>query len=269
MFEEFKAHLENLGTSQHTIRGYLTDLNTAKKVGIINSDLSTLNLDKLVSLDKSPSTKHRMRASIRKYARYLVKAGTINQIPVEIEALDLPKVTHKIPAITSPTTIIDILPKVLDKEVKAMLYIFATTGCRISSLAGLKVEDIQGDTVIFKIAKGEKPYASILTKETKVAIEEHLAGRMAGYIFSQKNGEKSSPEALRNKLKARLGNDYFNPHSIRHGFATTLIENGANLLAVKEALNHSNVGTTQNYIHMTSAHLQRELKDKHPMFKTS
>ncbi len=266
MFEEFSNYLRELGKSPHTIRGYLSDLNTAINHNIMSENLSYLFMKRLPQLECGPATKHRIRSSIRKYARFLVYKGVISSIPVEIETIDLPSVHRKIPNVTSVETMKKLINTVSSPKIKLILLILSTTGCRISSLAGLNVEDfdLKNNQILFKTAKGNKPYYSILTPETKEAFLIFVQNKNNGPLFINNKNKRSSESALRIGLKRYLKEDYCNPHSFRHGIATELIVNGTDILTVKEFLNHSNSQTTENYIHLTAALTRKKLEDKHP-----
>ena len=266
MLTEFQKYLENLDISGHTIRAYVSDLKQLIKRDIISFDLELMDLQKLVNLNMTAKSKQRMKSSLRKYSRYLIKEGILKELPVKLEALDLPKVCKSIPKVNKPLHILDVLKKVEDTEIRAALYVMSTTGCRISSLVGLEVQDLVNDNIMFRIAKGNKPYASYLTPETMEAIKKHLNGRNSGYVFRQTDGRPASVDSLRNRLRRGLKEDYCNPHSIRHGVASELVENGVSLSVVKEAMNHSSVATTENYVHLDNDYIKKQLKGKHSMF---
>jgi len=265
MHTKFAKHLNDLDMAPNTIRNYLADLKSAEKLGVIDQRLSTVDMQKLLSLDVSASTKRRMRASIRKYARFLVSNLVISHVPSVIDSIDLPKITQTVPRVTKSPASKALLRKVKDPEIALIISILATTGCRISSLADLKIEDFSTHSILFRTAKGGKPYTSILTDGTKKRFEAHKKSRTFGYLFLNKSGNKATPNSLRKRLSMRLGKNYINPHSLRHGIATELIENGATLIDVKDFMNHSNVSVTERYIHLSDEYLTTKLKDTHPM----
>jgi site-specific recombinase XerD len=222
-------------------------------------------MQKLLNLDASVSTKRRIRASIRKYARFLVSQGVISAVPNTIDSMDLPKLVRNIPRITKSKETKTLLQKIKDPEIALIISILATTGCRISSLADLRIEDFSTNSVLFRTSKGGKPYTSLLTNDTKKYFDQYRKPRTSGYLFLNKLGNKATSDSLRRKLYTKLGKDYVNPHSFRHGIATELIENGVDLTTIKTFMNHTSVTVTEGYIHLSNNFLKDALKDKHPM----
>jgi len=267
MFAEFAKRLNDLDMSPNTIRNYLVDLRMAEKSGVINRSLSVVDMQKLLTLNASSATKRRMRAAIRKYARFLVSQNVISNVPGAIDSMDLPKVTKSIPRVTKSKDAKEILGKIKDPEVALVFSILATTGCRISSLADLKIEDFSTNSILFRTSKGGQPYASVLTNGTKECFKRHKGARTSGYLFLNKSGNKATADSLRRKMYKQMGTNYVNPHSLRHGIATELIENGADLLHVKVFMNHTSVTVTEGYIHINENYITDKLKDKHPMLR--
>jgi len=269
MYDAFKKHLEGLDSSPNTIRNYTTDLKMAQRHGIITENLASMDLKKLVNLDVKPRTKQRMRAAIRRYARFCAGTGIISQVPAELTNLDLPKITRNIPRVTRSGKAKELLAKIDDAELSLIIHLLATTGCRISSLADLEIEDFGTKSVLFRTSKGGKPYVSILTPDTKEAFLKHIKHRASGYVFLTNADRKATPDSLRGKLYAGLGEDYVNPHSFRHGVATELIENGVDLTVVKTFMNHTSVTVTETYVHLADEYIVKKLKGKHPMLSDS
>jgi site-specific recombinase XerD len=264
MIDKFKKYLVEQGRSSHTIRNYLTYIRVAIKENIITPDMSNINIQKLLVLDTSTQIKSRIRCSLRKYSHFLVMERILSQIPQEIMAVELPKIKSTIPKITKSSEVCKILQYTTNPEIKAILYILVTTGCRIGSLVDLRVEDINDTEITFNTAKGGKPYKAALTEDTKTAVHNHIQDRH-GYLFINNRGNKATADSIRIKLRRKLGKDYVNCHSLRHGFATELIENGADILDVKEVLNHSSIATTQKYIHLSPKYIQDKIKAFHPL----
>lgn len=261
MFEDFRDYLTSLLASPATIRGYLSDLKNSETSNIINIDLSLLDLDKLLVLPIKVTTKRRIRAAIRRYARFLVNRGIIKNYPNIIDTFELPRNVRSLPRVTTPAEVFSTIESTKDLEIKAILHILVDTGARISSIAGLKDEDIKEDHIVFLVAKGNKPYVSFLTPKTKVAIKEYQQKKTASvYLFPTRSGKQSTANSLRIKLTRALGDRYINPHSIRHSFATNLIDHNIDILTVQKLLNHSSIATTQRYIHNDSSKALSELQ---------
>ncbi len=249
MREKFAEHLKKMGASPNTINGYLSDLKKANKNFITDYELSYLNLERIYAMEWKPNTQHRLRASIRKYAQFLVTQGKLEKVPEKLLTFDLPKITSSIPKVASVEQAKELMIKIDDKLVKLALSILHTTGCRISSLVGLKIEDVDKH-ITFHIAKGGKPYVSILTEETKKLLLDFVGTRTTGYIFVTENGLPMTTNNLRNHIKRVLGKSYINPHAFRHGFATSLLNKQLDIYSIKELMNHTSVATTERYLHL-------------------
>ena len=268
MYAEFTEYLTKLEASRYTIKGYLTDLRTAVKNDIISLNFQTLNLQKLLELNHKAATKHRIRSAIRKYARFLVKQKIIENVPSEIDALDLPKIANLLPKVTRSEQTKKLLTKEHNNETKLIILLLATTGCRISSIPDIRMENINGAEITFTKAKNNKPYVSIITSEMLECIKR-FTNKTSGFLFTKSNGKPYTPDGIRMKLKRALGKDYVIPHSYRYGIASDLFENGVDILAIKEFLNHSSMATTQKYIQVTKSFMKKEIEGKHPFLKPS
>lgn len=266
MLQKFAKYLKELNVSENTLRGYVKDVEHAIEKGIINEELTELKMTRIRDLNVAPATMHRVRAAIRKYAKFLVTWGTLDHIPGVIDALELPKNPTKIPRITTPEQVMKLAQKTSCVETKVVLSLLGTLGCRISSLVSMDVEDIKEEEICY-VAKGNKRCASYLPKQLKDLLLLYLNGRSSGPIFVNSNDERMKVNNLRMRLQRSLGEDYINPHSIRHGLATNLLENNVDLYDIKEVLKHENIGTTQRYIHMSSKSVADRIRGKHPWLR--
>lgn len=259
--QQFAQYLETLGCSPHTIRAYTSNVTRLVENGVADKYFSKFDANLLVKLPISTSIKKMMVNSAKKYVRFLISCGQLERIPDQLLAVELPKIPVKIPRITKPETVNNIISTTKSLKLKAALYILATTGCRISSLVGINVTDIDFDNnkITFKVAKGCKEYSVPLTSGTKQIILQYLDGRIVGSLFNATEG------SMRMALKRALGLNYCNCHSVRHGFATSLIENGCEITTVKEVLNHVSISTTQKYIHLSNEIMQQKLNGKYSL----
>jgi len=154
--------------------------------------------------------------------------------------------------------------------------LFYLSGIRRAELAGVKINDIDfGNRLISVIGKGNKerlvPYGDTFSDELMHYLkvrEEFISGKSNhhGHLFLNYKG---SPLTLRSidrivkKYCSRLGKRV-TPHMLRHSFATHMLENGADILAIKELLGHSSLATTQKYTHVTTDQLKKVYKKAHP-----
>jgi integrase/recombinase XerC len=178
---------------------------------------------------------------------------------------------------------------VLGRRDRAMLETLYSTGIRVSELVGLNVPDldIAGEALRIR-GKGKKERLVPLGTHALSAIRRYIdsvgedsrfaacwAGnlRNTAPLFVNKHGGRLSSRSVRRKLDKYLreaGLDpSISPHTLRHSFATHLLDNGADLRSVQELLGHQSLSTTQVYTHLTTQRLQRAYDDAHPRAEAS
>jgi len=157
-----------------------------------------------------------------------------------------------------------------------MVSLFYISGIRRAEMAGLKVADIDlSRRVITVIGKGNKervaPFGDTLESDIKIYLEirdSFVSGdkRHQGYLFLNYRKEPLTVRSIDRAVKkycASLGRRV-TPHMLRHSFATHMLENGADILAIKEILGHSSLATTQKYTHVTTEQLKKVYNKSHP-----
>lgn len=153
------------------------------------------------------------------------------------------------------------------------------TGLRVSELVNIKIKDIDKTNKVIKvIGKGNKERIVIYNNHTKNALDNYLNDgyhyfnkKNTGYLILNKDGNKLSDRYIRNIIndlvrKAGL-NIKISPHTIRHTFATDLLEEGADLVTVKELLGHESLNTTSIYTHITNEQIKKTYNMAHPRAK--
>lgn len=232
---------------------------------LMESDISEF-LRYQLSIGKSVSTVLRRLSSIRSFFLFLKRDGIID---VEIPNIDPPKKPQLLPNCISVEEVEDLLniPDISKPEGlrdKAMLELMYSSGLRVSELLSLERRKINLDRGVVSIfGKG--------AKERKVPIGDFALEYIEKYIVEarNKNPGKDSKYLFLNRYGKPLSRQYFfrqikkyaalagikteiSPHTLRHCFATHLLENGAQLRAVQEMLGHTNVATTQIYTHIST-----------------
>jgi site-specific recombinase XerD len=157
-----------------------------------------------------------------------------------------------------------------------MVSLFYLSGIRRAEMAALRIGDLDfGSFSVTVIGKGNKermaPFGEVLAPEIKTFLqirEQYIAGKAdhAGYLFLNYRGTPltvRSVDRIVKKYCAKLGKRV-TPHMLRHSFATHLLENGADILSIKEILGHSSLATTQKYTHITTEQLKSVYKRTHP-----
>ena len=279
--------------SNHTIRNYRIDLiEFADYLNGIDSNLIITDIDrtfiqnfiKETSLSgKSDKTLQRKVASIKSLYKFL---SLTNKVKSNIsELISSPKVSKKLPHLLSLKEI-ELLMKQPDLSSfkgirdKSILEIFYSTGVRISEIINIKIQDLFLDKKMIKIlGKGSKERYVILGKEALNSISEYLRIRdkilncsienLYLYPALIKNSKKSiSYKSMYNLVKKYLmkisNNEKLSPHSLRHSFATHLLENGADIKSVKDLLGHKDLSSTQIYTNLNIKKIKAIYKIAHP-----
>jgi len=184
------------------------------------------------------------------------------------------KLDKKLPSVLTANYInklLDELPSSTDKELrdKAILEIMYSSGLRVSEVSDLSLEDVKSNKSVKVIGKGRKERVLPITKRSLNAINtyiQHSRKNLANdksqdYLFLGVRGGKLSDREIRRIVSLRVGTF---PHSIRHTFATHLLEGGADLRIVQEMLGHKDPSTTQIYTHVSKKQLKNKHRLSHP-----
>jgi integrase/recombinase XerD len=279
------------GLSKNTIVSYKRDLNSyihyLKNVEQLG-DLNGVQRPQIVHFlkflkdsGKSSKTLARHIASIRAFHHFLLREKAVDHDPtVHIES---PQHERSLPKVLSMEEVETLLesPKLSDPygyRDKAMLEMMYATGIRVSELIGLKLSDVHLTMGFVRcMGKGSKERIIPIGKTASDAIEEYLEkGRPKlaskkhkdDSLFLNHHGKGLSRQGFWKILK-RLTADAgiekeLTPHTLRHSFATHLLENGADLRAVQEMLGHADISTTQIYTHVTKTRLKDVYTKFHP-----
>lgn len=297
MLKEFLRYLQyEKNYSTHTVLSYNIDL---KQFQIFYEKLTgTYNIEKaetsdirqwIVSITKdhkiSPNTISRKLSTLRIFYKFLLKKGIIEVSP--IKNISAPKRTRPIPAfmtesemnkINEENVLTDIISDsnfFINSRDNLIIETLYQTGIRRTELINIKHSDIDTERKTIKIhGKRRKiryvPFGDALEKMlleyTKIKNEYILPQN--DFLFVLKNGRCMYEKAVYNivvkKLAPLTTNEKHSPHTLRHTFATVLLNNGADLNAVKELLGHSSLTSTQIYTHTTFKELQEAYKNAHP-----
>jgi tyrosine recombinase XerC len=278
--------------SAHTLIAYQKDLlqfvtyleDSAEAVSGL-SDITKLHirgfLSYLVTNKMQPNSINRKLGSIRSFFRYLIRIGELKVSPAaNIYSL---KMQNKLPQTLSSKSIIGVLDSVDDSTPlgarnKLILEFLYGTGIRLSELKALDVVDINFYTGLLKVrGKGSKerlvPLGSVARKTLQHYLERrdsllNAEEKTTGALILNKHGKRLSAKGIRrvvNKLLSPIAtHGKSNPHLLRHSFATHLLDEGADLTAVKELLGHKSLSTTQIYTRVTVERLKKIYRMAHP-----
>jgi len=238
-------------------------------------------LSYMVEKKYTPRSTSRKLATLRAFSRYLVREEFLKVNPtINIAS---PKLNKKLPQFVTKSEIKALLnlPEVNTFEgLRDLLIIelFYATGIRVTELVNLRVKDLNFNAGTLSIlGKRNKrrvlPLGNSLLKDLQNYLKEraehdNTKPEYNDYIFVKKYKEPFTRQQI-----AQIVNKYINkiadnekahPHALRHTFATHLLDEGADLMSVKELLGHSNLSTTQIYTHVSAEHLKRIYKKAHP-----
>lgn len=277
------------GLAENTLSSYLGDLNNfsffleQEKTDIrqVNSDVLLTYIIHLKKDGKSSSTIYRHLAAIKSFFQFLVLEGEITNNPAD--DTKSPKLPKKLPSILSVSEIEKLLqqPSNLTKtgiRDKAMLELLYASGLRVSELTALNLDDLNLEEGFLRCTgKGLKqrivPIGSVaishiesyLNRGRVFLIKQNRPAKNA--LFLNHFGSRLSRQGLWKILKKyskNAGIKNITPHTIRHSFATHLLENGADLRSVQEMLGHADIATTQVYTHLTQKRIYEVYSKSHP-----
>lgn len=279
------------GLSANTVISYKRDIEkyltflTEKKITQLDEVSRFEILDFLQTLRQSGAADNsiiRMVSSLRKFHQYLKRESIVSDDPMQL--IDTPKKASTLPKAISPQAVEQLLEApdtttplgVRDRTILELMY---ATGLRISELVNLKLSDMHLTMgFIQTMGKGEKERIIPLGEIASQWLDHYLDGarvylqdqsaETSEYVFLNSRGKGLSRQGIWKKVKQlalEAGIDQnVTPHTLRHSFATHLLENGADLRMVQELLGHADISTTQIYTHITKTRLKQVYSDYHP-----
>ena len=240
----------------------------------IEKYIEYLNKEKM-----SPKTIAHNITCIKEYHKYLIKIGLLKKD--SSENILSPKQKKTLPKVLS----IEEIDKLLDIQLitpfdyrnKAMLELMYASGLRVSELVNLEINDINiNNGTVRCIIKGNKeriiPLGDIALKYVELYINEYRNSMLKGYhcdkLFLNNHGKAMTRQGFFKLLK-KLAHSKdiktdFSPHTLRHSFATHLLEYGADLRSIQELLGHQDISTTQVYTHISNNKIRNEYDEYHP-----
>ena len=274
------------GAAANTVSAYSRDLNRyllhlgERSPGEIRPCDVTGFLSRLKGEGIAPRSRARALSALRMLHRFLVREGYCELNPTAI--IEAPKGVHKLPAVLSGREVEALLKSPLDTGAielrdKAMLELLYATGLRVSELVGLKLGDVNLSAgYLMTIGKGDKerliPIGESACRSVTGYLEsargELLRGKSSPLLFLSRLGGGMSRQAFWNIIKKRAMQagvrSGISPHTLRHSFATHLLENGADLRSVQIMLGHADLSSTQIYTHVTRERLKKLHAEHHP-----
>ena len=283
--EKFLQHLEiHKRFSKHTINAYKTDLSQFHAFLLLEYNISDISLvhhqlirhwiSFLLESGITPRSVKRKITTLKSYFKYLLQEDIIDENPTR--KIISPKDSKKLPVFVErskmETLLSDIdFPDSFDGERdKLIIDVFYMTGIRLSELLSLKIKDIDFRNSNIKVlGKRNKerviPLSSNLLKELDIFFMKYKINKYCFTNFSGKQlGSKQVYNIVNKYLSMVSGIEKRSPHVLRHTFATHMLNNGADINAIKEILGHANLNATQVYTHNTVERLKKVYKQAHP-----
>ena len=274
------------GLSENTLGAYRADLVAlnqrldSKSVPLVDAGRADI-MDYIawrVEGGAKPRSTARQLSSFRRFYRYLLREGVIGEDPTVNIAM--PKIGRSLPQSLTQQDVESLLaaPKVsepLGHRDRTMLEVLYATGVRVSELINLTLSQINLNQGVLRIVgKGDRERLIPLGDEAQDWIREFIDGprgeilleRQTEYLFPTRRGDRMTRQAFwhiikRYAKKAGISKK-LSPHTVRHAFATHLLNNGADLRVVQLLLGHSDVSTTQIYTHVARERM-KELHERH------
>jgi len=298
--DDFIRHLKyERNASAHTLRNYLSDLiqfydhlappdkdGHRREVPLHAIDNLTIReyMASLYDQKRKKSSIHRKVASLRSFFRFLCREGILEANPASL--VSSPRVDRKLP---NPLTIEQMVrfietpetETVLGRRDRAILELLYASGLRVSELVGLNLMDIDFENQTLRVkGKGRKVRIVPFGVHARKALQVNLGVR--GELLCEADLAKIDPQAvffnyqgtrITTRSVGRMIDTYvrqcadlhhISPHSLRHSFATHLLDAGADLRAIQELLGHARLSTTQQYTHVSMDKLMEVYDRSHP-----
>ena len=271
------------GLSKNTVSSYKNDISSfsswCDKEHLDRLKITDLNLNNyisnLFSIGLKRSSINRKISSIKHFYLFLLKKKVIKNSPVD--EIAIPKQEKYLPTSMSEDEVECLLgsPKSsikIERRDKAMIEILYATGMRISELVNLKLTDIDFNRSVLKVfGKGSKerlvPYGEKAAEALRIYLEDRKKLDSKD-VFLSNRGTRITRGAFWQRIKIYIKRENLkssiSPHTLRHAFATHLLNRGADLRSVQILLGHSDLSTTQIYTHIAKKRLGEILKKHHP-----
>lgn len=292
LLDDFSAYLNlERGMSANTLGAYTTDtrhllqfleIQNINLSEVCESDLHEF-LASLADMGIGPRSQARINAGIKAFFKFLKMENYITVNPSEL--LENPRIGQHLPDVLSIDEIDNIIASIdptkpESQRNRAIIEILYGSGLRVSELTGLRIDNIYFDEQYLIVeGKGRKqrlvPLSPVAANETATYLAERtlmpIKPGAESILFLNRRGKPLSRVMvfyiIRDLARHAGISKHVSPHTLRHSFATHLLEGGANLRAIQEMLGHEDITTTEIYVHLDRSRLRTELMNHHPHFK--
>jgi integrase/recombinase XerD len=276
------------GLAKNSVESYERDLaklgawsekNNLELINLTKTDLREWLID-LAGENLSENSKRRLISALRGFYKFLVSDGHLKKSPAE--TLEAPQKSFYLPKFLNQTEIENLLsvPDVSTEtglRDRAILETMYAAGLRVSEVCTLRIGDVELDAGILTCTgKGSKTRKVPVGKSAVEWLKSYLVQRKKKEnieiqnLFVNKSGKPVSRQDVFYLVKEygeKIGREDMSPHTLRHSFATHLVQNSADIRSVQQMLGHTDISTTQIYTHITDNHLRRTYEKFHPRAK--
>ncbi len=286
--QRFERELRTRGCSPHTLRAYGADLaelagwatGSGKEPGELAYRDLRAYAAALSERRLARSSVARKLAAVRSFHDHLTRTGAAPQNPAEL--LPSPKRGSRLPRVLGPDEIAALLDRIpasgpLEVRDRALFELAYACGLRAEEIVNLDIDAPEFESEAVRVTgKGAKTRIVPMGEPAQRALERYLqagrpalvANRAEQALFLSRRGRRLSPSDVRRRLERWVREaavaGHVSPHTLRHSFATHLLEGGADLRSIQELLGHSSVSTTQVYTRVEPARLRTEYARSHP-----
>jgi integrase/recombinase XerD len=277
------------GLSKNTLQAYGRDLvnylDTLDRKGKSSPDqISALDVAEYLQQTKAnglgPRSRARVLSAMRSFHRFLMVEGYCEINPTTI--IESPRAPRKLPDILTTREVENLISAHYDDDImevrdRAMIELLYATGLRVSELVSLRMRDVNISAgYLMTLGKGDKERLVPMGEAACTAVDKYLLelrikldrNGTNHYLFLSRLGNRMSRQAFWNIIQKRALmsgiRKSISPHTLRHSFATHLLENGADLRSVQIMLGHADLSTTQIYTHVTRERLKKLHQEIHP-----
>jgi len=276
VMDDFTDYLRvERNASEHTVSAYRRDLRDLidflgdRDVDKVEMGDLRAFLKQLYQMGHGASTIGRKLATLRSFFVFAQREGMIEVN--HARAIRAPKREQRLPHLVDTDGIERLLDAPddtpLGRRDRALLEVLYSAGLRVSELVGLNVADVDLEAGTVKvIGKGNRERLAPIGKQAIEALKTCLGGRTEGAVYTNYRGGRLSTRGVQkmlDKYTAQVGLKA-TPHSLRHSFATHLLDNGADIRSVQEMLGHQSIASTQIYTHVSNVRQQAIFNQCHP-----
>ncbi|MDO5329202.1 MAG: site-specific tyrosine recombinase [Coriobacteriia bacterium] len=273
------------GVASNTIDAYTRDLEHFEKF-LDDKNITQVTRDDIVKYEnelvpymKTSSVKRKV-STLKGLYKFLLREGDIDKNPAS--SITLPKPPEKLPdvlTIEEVNKLLDMMPDSTPsaKRDRAIMEVLYGCGLRVSELCGLNLNDcVLEEGFLLVHGKGGKDRISPISGSAILALKEYLEAGRTNFdkgdpaVFLNVHGGRLSRQSV-HKIVSDAGTairkEGLHPHTLRHSYATHMLEGGADLRVIQDILGHADISTTQIYTHVSRSHIQEEYAMAHPRAK--